>query len=569
MEVRRTQAENRRLCFIWASRTILGVGEQTSTGGGRSQEVRRRALAANAAAQKPRLGPLRAWFNILGGLAVFALLLFWGVYLLDYFLVSGMTAQPSSAVSHYFGFNAELLTDALPALGMTIVAVFGIVLTVVAIIVQLSSERYTGVALMFLRDPTNIGVMCFYVVAGLCSIWLSVSLQPEFVPRALLVGVMIAASFGLALMLPYFAYVFWFLEPGNIVGRIGYQASRLARHGVRSATAERTSALQQRVLVLVEEITDIANNSIAGKDKIIASRAVDGLRDFMLEYIASKPAGDHAWFHIGQDIRENPDFVAMDHALLAQLEQRGLWVEWKALRQYLGIYNEALMTMQDINYLIAIDTRYVGEAAAAGGHRELVSMVLRFMNSYLRSAINQGSVRTAYNVLHQYRLLIESWLQLGQTDAALSGIRHFKYYGRVACDEKLPFITETVAYDLATLCEFANREGLPVEEVLLEELLDLNRSPGNAQKAQGLRGVRKAQIKLATHYLSAGIESKARVIARDMANEPSERLQSFCEELGRETFPDFWEVIDRGSNFDYLPEAQRSFLPAFLALLPS
>ena len=27
------------------------------------------------------------------------------------------------------------------------------------------------------------------------------------------------------------------------------------------------------------------------------------------------------------------------------------------MRQYLGIYNEALTTMPDINYLIAIDTR--------------------------------------------------------------------------------------------------------------------------------------------------------------------------------------------------------------------
>jgi hypothetical protein len=545
------------------------VGEQASTDSHRSQEARRLALAAHVAAQKPRPGPLRMWFNILGGLAVFALLLFWGFYLLDYFLVNGTVVQPSTAAFHYFDFNAELLTDALPALGMTIVAVFGIVLTVVAIIVQLSSERYTGVALMFLRDSINIGVMCFYVVAGLCSIWLSVSLQPEFVPRLLLVGVMIAASFGLALMLPYFAYVFWFLEPGNIVGRIGYQASRLASQGIGSASPEKISELQQRVLVLVEEITDIANNSIAGKDKIIASRAVDGLRDFLLEYIASKPAGYHAWFHIGQDIRKNPDFVAMDHDLLVELERRGLWVEWKTLRQYLGIYNEALESMQDINYLIAIDTRYIGEVAAAREHRELVSTVLRFMNSFLRSAINQGGVRTAYNVLHQYRLLIESLLQIGLTDAALSGVRHLKYYGHVACDENLSFVTETVAYDLATLCEFAHRKGLPVEELLLEQLHDLNRPPGNPHRAQGLRGVRKAQVKLATYYLSTGFESTARMIARDMANESSERLQSFCAELGRATSPEFWEVIDRGSNFDYLPEPQRAYLPAFLALLPS
>ena len=39
------------------------------------------------------------------------------------------------------------------------------------------------------------------------------------------------------------------------------------------------------------------------------------------------------------------------------------------MRQYLGIYNEALASMRDINYLIAIDTRYIGEAAGAGQGR--------------------------------------------------------------------------------------------------------------------------------------------------------------------------------------------------------
>ena len=38
-----------------------------------------------------------------------------------------------------------------------IAAVFGIVITVVSIIVQLSADRYTGVARMFLRDRVNLG----------------------------------------------------------------------------------------------------------------------------------------------------------------------------------------------------------------------------------------------------------------------------------------------------------------------------------------------------------------------------------------------------------------------------
>ena len=156
---------------------------------------------------------------------------------------------------------------------------------------------------------------------------------------------------------------------------------------------------------------DIASNSITGKDKTIASRAVDALKDLAIRYRDSKPRAKAEWFVISDKIRDNPDFVAMDPESLRDLETRRTWVEWKALRQYLGIYNEAQGAMPDINYLVAIDTRYVGEAAAAKGDGEVVRLVFRFMNSYLRATINAKAVRTAYNLLKQYRLLVEAMIK--------------------------------------------------------------------------------------------------------------------------------------------------------------
>jgi len=55
------------------------------------------------------------------------------------------------------------------------------------------------------------------------------------------------------------------------------------------------------------------------------------------------------------------------------------------MRQYLSIYNEAIGSMRDINYLIAIDTRYIGEAAARADDEQLIELVYRFMNSYIRA----------------------------------------------------------------------------------------------------------------------------------------------------------------------------------------
>ena len=37
------------------------------------------------------------------------------------------------------------------------------------------------------------------------------------------------------------------------------------------------------------------------------------------------------------------------------------------------------------------------------------------MNSYLRAALNARAVRTAYNVMNQYRLLVESMIRAAPT----------------------------------------------------------------------------------------------------------------------------------------------------------
>src|SRR5206468_718574 len=139
-----------------------------------------------------------------------------------------------------------------------------------------------------------------------------------------------------------------------------------------------------------------------------------------------------AWFRVGATIRQNPDFVAMAAESISALEERRTWVEWKVMRQFLGIYNEALGTMRDINYLVAIDTRYIGEAAIAAGDRELLTLSMQFMNSYLRATLNAKDVRTAYNLLNQYRLLAETMLREGVGDAVVTAAVHMKYYGHLS-----------------------------------------------------------------------------------------------------------------------------------------
>lgn len=510
----------------------------------------------------------RQWLYPMVFLTGAALSIFWLFYAVDHFFTHG-TGQGGDGglLSTYFNFDPGSITDAVSSMAGMIAAVFGIVITVVSLIVQLSADRYTGVARLFLSDRLNLFVMGYYVIACVCGVWLSVSIHHDYVPRAALIGMISANTLGMVLMGPYFRYVFSFVEPMNIVDKIRRDALKSTRQAFSAADPEKVVRGQAVTLGALEELTDITSNSISGKDKIIASGAVDALKDFALEYIKQKPRAAAAWFDIGHQIRENPDFVAMDPESLQDLEQRRTWVEWKVMRQYLGIFNEALQTMRDINYLVAIDTRYIGEAAATARDAELIQLVYRFMNSYLRAALNARDVRTAYNILNQYRLLVEAMLRQGEVSAAVEGVRHMSYYGHVSFDMKLTFVTETVAYDVSTVCQVASELGVAQEDEILRMFLELDRPLRVSSQETALLGVRKAQVKLAAYYLSQGSEDKARLIAKDMEREPAERLLSIRRALENVTSKDFWEIIDRGRNFEYMPEGQRARLAEFFGWL--
>jgi hypothetical protein len=496
-------------------------------------------------------------------LAAIAVVTFGILYTVDHHLTGGPgSAGAADGAGRYFFFDQDHITDAVSSLGGMVAGVLGIVISVVSIVVQLSAERYAGVTGMFFRDRTNMAVLAFYVVACVCGVMVSVSVRADFVPRLTLVAMMSTTALGLVMMAPYFAYVFRFLEPTNIIERIKRDAVKVARAGASTTNAERFGQAQAATLSAMEELTDITSNSISGKDKIIASRAVDALKDFALEYLRFKKGASSQWFAIGESIRQNPDFVAMDPESLHDLVERRTWVEWKVMRQYLGIYNEALMTMRDINYLIAIDTRYLGEAAAEAGDEELISLVVRFINSYLRATLNAKDVRTAYNVLNQYRLLVEALLRGRHHEAAVAAGNNLKYYAHVSYDLNLPFVTETIGYDVGALCQLAHDLGFEKDEdALLGIFLELDRpTPG---RERGLKGVRKAQVKLAAYYLAAGAEAKARRIHADMAGEPPDRVRAIRSELERVETKDFWEIIDRGRNFEFMPAPQKAAMARF------
>ena len=131
------------------------------------------------------------------------------------------------------------------------------------------------------------------------------------------------------------------------------------------------------------------------------------------------------------------------------------------------------------------------------------------------------------------------------------------------------FVTETAAYDLCALCEVASVQQSDCQDRLLQIFLQIDDAPETPDEECALRGVRKAQAKLASYYLSTGESGRAQAIFDDMAAESPERLRSIRDEMLAVTAKDFWEVVDRGANFDYLPEPRKERLRQFFAQFPA
>jgi hypothetical protein len=513
----------------------------------------------------------------LGLLAGFAVSVFAVLWLLDYFVLDAGRHSGKGPVGQLFDFDAETMRGSIGSLAQVIAAVLGIAITVVSIVVQLAANRYTSrVTDMFFRDRTNLAVMGFFVVACIETLWVSFGITGSYVPQITVTATLVMATMSLLLLVPYFAYVFDFLDPEKVIARIGAQTLEgVAPHG-RHATADagdpaRAEARQALAVSGLEQLAGIAMNALAQKEKTIASDATAALRTVLVDYVPEKQGLPPAWFGLSRALRTHADFVAMAPDSLEELVRDRAWLEWIGLRQLREVFSEALKTLPEMTHVVAIDTRYVAEAAIDARDREVLALTIKFMNTYMRSSLNARDVRTAYNVLHQYRQLAQAmlkvpgtavpWLQTSLEDVA----GHFKYYAQLAHGMGLGFVTETAAYDLCALCEAASDVFAPCHDRLLSIFLEIDKEAETTAEERALRGVRKAQAKLATFYLLRGHVAHSREIYQDMSQESPERLRSIRDEMLGITSKQFWEVVDRGENFDYLDDPRKEKLREFFA----
>ncbi|NJK63425.1 MAG: DUF2254 domain-containing protein, partial [Synechococcaceae cyanobacterium SM2_3_1] len=119
----------------------------------------------------------------------------------------------TDAMQGFIGTLAEVLSGVL-----------GFTISVVAIVVQLSADRFTPkVTELFLRERTNFLVIFFLIITTLVAVWTTLAFSIVSEPSLLVILNLTLGTLAFVILIPYFIFVFNFLQPASIIRKIEQQ----------------------------------------------------------------------------------------------------------------------------------------------------------------------------------------------------------------------------------------------------------------------------------------------------------------------------------------------------------
>ena len=432
-----------------------------------------------------------------------------------------------------------------------VAAIFGIAVTVVAIIVQLAATRFNHqITAMFIRDPLNIAVQGFFLITTLVCIWIAA--VPDIDEQLPYVGIGLV-TVALLILLPYFGYVFSFISPLKVINRIGRQAEKaIEAHAPR------------KILGAIDQLQEVTRNAIEQGDRAIALACVSTFCGLFEHYQLHRNEADDEEFGL-EDLHQDLDFVSFEPGALLAMAKSHLWFESKILQQFLNIMRLTAPAMHDVAASVGIAVQRI--AIKYSDRDEIVSVALRAMNSFLRASLNARDARTSYHLFSQYRGIIEVLLKKPDTQTALAAAEHLTGYGRLAFATNQPFILEVAAFDMATLIRYAHKHSKDALPGLIAEFLNLDQQSRYESDEESLLGVRRSQIQVASYFIQQGEQQLVHDIVEDLAAEPPQRLQRIVDHLKSEDRDLFWEFTARGVNFNYLEPELRPYLDELVGLI--
>lgn len=465
---------------------------------------------------------------------------------LDHMIQIALGTTPES-VSNATGPSVELLA-----------AILGIVITVVAIVLQLAAQRYgTRLIDLFLEDKVNRAYFFLMVITLLYAILIVFGLKDEFYPAKAVTLLLWMTLVEIALLAPYFLYVFKFLTPTNLLSSIQETNQINVQRAVQVETPQNVSKLQKEVAIALEQVTDTALSANSQMDRNLGLMAINQIREMVLDYLECKHEQSEDWFKVNQD-----HFIGISSEFYQEICDKKLWFEAKALMDMELIYKSCLQSMPDAVSAIAFNTRIIGMEAIKNKDYDLLDLVVQFFNTFIRISLNAKNVRAIFNLFYQYRILNEHIFDY-KPELSSKVVFYFKYYGETCLQQGMWFVMYTAAFDIAHMLSCAYKKGVSNIEDLLRTFLSLEDNLDKTKDQLAFIGVRKAQIILATYLFGLGERKLVKVMVDDLKGGKKEELTQYRDQLLSVTSRKFWEVTDRGVNLEYIDEEQKEYLKAF------
>jgi hypothetical protein len=475
-------------------------------------------------------------------------------FALEFFLEWFRLGRPGAEALTWADTNNAKLVDLLSPVARAYNNILAMLLATIGLAIPLTANMHTPKLIeMFLRDRLNRAVLYFFAAAAANVIYVAYLVGPDFAPVWAIRTAVYGALVGWAILIPYFFYVVRFLDPSNILDRLGKEARDTLD---RAAAGQMDTELAQNLVhERAQQITTVVIKSLDRADRSVALEGIWALKRLLDHYGSLKASMPAAIFKV-----DRADFVGFSQEALDIVMEEKTWFETKVLGQVLAIYQHALSKAVDVVSSISDCTRVVAVRADERGDENVTELVIRCFNTYLREAIKAKNVRAVHDIFYQYRLLAKD---LRERPQLLKDILfYFRYYADSARRTGLAFVAQLAAFDTAYIVRRAYEIDSSVKDELLAEVLALE----HIRDGELDRFVIKAKIVLGGFFLEHDLEGPAQRVASNLVDIPSEVLQRAEREL-LEADRTFFEITDRQLNLEWVAPARRPHVQAFVAQL--
>lgn len=431
-------------------------------------------------------------------------------------------------------------------------------LSSIAIAVPLTANLYTPKLLdLFIRNRINVATLSFFVFSAAHSLWTTHATwdggplgERGFYPRLSLWVSFETMMFGWALLVPYFYFMFSFLDPGRIIARVSAELTgSFERIPANDGAALRR--LQLHVDQWLLHLGNIILRAIDRSDRDVALDAIHALERVLGAYQGKKSALPAAWFEIAGE-----QFVGLSGAAVELIRRERIWVEHKGLHQLELAHNAALAKMQDAISAVSDVNRRIAREAAAHGDEATLHLCVRYFNNFLREATKRKDAHAIFDVFQKYKELAHELFE-GHSALTLAIARHIGYYAELGRLSGLHFIYELAAYDLGSVLESVGERDGTVRGALVDLLLGFDALPGSVRLV-------KAQVIAGGYLHERGFMREAARVREHVGAAPRVLLEGAVQALLGEQDPIFWEVTDRQVNIDYVSAERQQAIRGFM-----